>query len=56
MVEVLSGLEAGQRVVSEGVASMRPGLTVQPQGETPVPRQGATFTASAGSVAGFRGE
>lgn len=56
MVEVLSGLEAGQRVVSEGVANMRPGLTVQPQGATPVPRQGATFTASAGSVAGFRGE
>lgn len=36
MVEVISGLEQGQEVVSEGTVRVRPGQTVQPQGREPV--------------------
>jgi len=37
MVEIVSGLEAGQQVVSEGTFQVRPGITVQPQGAAPLP-------------------
>jgi|TARA_B110000483_G_scaffold243231_1_gene331990 membrane fusion protein (multidrug efflux system) len=36
-VEVISGLEQGQEVVSEGTVKVRPGQTVQPQGREPNP-------------------
>jgi membrane fusion protein (multidrug efflux system) len=36
-VEVISGLEQGQEVVSEGTVKVRPGQTVQPQGAEPAP-------------------
>lgn len=63
MVEVVAGLTADQRVVSEGVVKVRPGLTVQPQGEQqPQSPQGRTFgargvpeTAEGTPVTGFRG-
>lgn len=37
-VEVISGLEQGQEVVSEGTVKVRPGQTVQPQGAERAPR------------------
>ncbi len=36
MVEILAGLEEGERVVSDGTFRVRPGMTVQPEGEPPV--------------------
>ena len=33
-VEIVTGLEVGERVVSEGTVQVRPGLTVQVQGES----------------------
>jgi len=35
LVEIISGLEAGERVVSEGTIRVRPGLTVRIEGEEP---------------------
>ncbi|MFK7863162.1 MAG: efflux RND transporter periplasmic adaptor subunit [Pseudohongiellaceae bacterium] len=41
MVEVISGLQEGQDVVSEGTVRVRPGQTVQPQGREPLPNSSA---------------
>ena len=64
MVEVVAGLMGDQRVVSEGVVRVRPGLTVQPQGEQQSRSpQGRTIGARSGQetaegapVTRFRGE
>ena len=47
-VEVVAGLEVGQRVVSEGVVRVRPGLTVQPQGEQPPAFPGRSYRPGGG--------
>ncbi len=36
MVEITSGLQEGEQVVSEGTFRVRPGMTVQPEGAAPV--------------------
>ncbi|GAB5500591.1 MAG: efflux RND transporter periplasmic adaptor subunit [Pseudohongiellaceae bacterium] len=40
LVEITSGLEAGERVVSEGTIRVRPGLTVRIEGEEPASGSG----------------
>ena len=44
-VEIVTGLEVGERVVSEGTVQVRPGLTVQVQGES-APAAGFRGSAS----------
>ena len=36
MVEIVSGLQEGEQVVSEGTFRVRPGMTVQPEGADPI--------------------
>ena len=48
-VEIVSGLEIGERVVSEGTVRVRPGITVNIQGEeSPAAQTGNWRSASAG--------
>ncbi len=48
---VISGLKAGEMVVSEGVQKVRPGLVVSPGPATPMPRLSATAAPSGAAPA-----
>ncbi len=48
MVEILAGLTSGQRVVSDGVIRVRPGMSVRPQSEQALPGQGGAAFAVRG--------
>lgn len=48
-VEITAGLETGQRVISEGVIRVAPGMTVRPAVEAAAAEQGRLLTARGGA-------